>query len=241
MHRVDQEPRVVGEGGEAHAGVAVDLALGDVDVHADTEVAGQTGRSIQRLGAARECRVHADHASATGTQEPLVLFQAPTRAIGAVPVGDAVRADHPHPDFTARVRDDVERALDRIRRLVMIDDRGGAALERLERSEHRRPPDHLEVERDVEPPPDLLEDVDEPIRRRGRRGHAHARAPSTGGDARTRVRASSRSRVDHSSESADALRRIGRVDRHPPSRSCKAAATAPAVGTRPISPTPLMP
>ena len=36
-------------------------------------------------------------------------------------------------------------------------------------------------------------------------------------------------------------RRMGRVVRHSPSRSWSAAATAGAVGTRPISPTPLMP
>jgi hypothetical protein len=35
-------------------------------------------------------------------------------------------------------------------RLVVVDDRSGAALERLERAEHRRPSDHLEVERGIE-------------------------------------------------------------------------------------------
>ena len=34
---------------------------------------------------------------------------------------------------------------------------------------------------------------------------------------------------------------MGSVVRHWPSQACSAAATAPAVGTRPISPTPLMP
>jgi hypothetical protein len=36
-------------------------------------------------------------------------------------------------------------------------------------------------------------------------------------------------------------RRMGNEDRHSPSRAWRAAATAPAVGTRPISPTPLIP
>ena len=54
----------------------------------------------------------------------------------------------------------------------MVDDRRRSPLERLERPQHRRPPDHLEVERAVEPPPDELEDLREVARRSRRRRHA---------------------------------------------------------------------
>jgi len=47
----------------------------------------------------------------------------------------------------------------------MIDDRGRALLERFEGAEHRGPADHLEVQRGVEAPPDLLEDLLEVCRR----------------------------------------------------------------------------
>ena len=54
---------------------------------------------------------------------------------------------------------------------VVVDDRGRPALERLQRPEHRRPPDHLQVERRVEAPPHLLEDLREALRGARRRGH----------------------------------------------------------------------
>ncbi len=128
------------------------------------------------------------------------------------------------------VRDHVERALDRRWRLVMVDDRSRSTLERLERAEHRRPLQHLEVERDVEPPPHLLEDLDE--RRRRARGRRHAaserrvqvmvRADETG---RRRAHAGThqrgvtrrcrRSRLG-ASATWSATRRRGRARRQPP-------------------------
>ena len=53
----------------------------------------------------------------------------------------------------------LKRALDGVRRRVMVDDRRRPSLERLERTEHRRPPDHLEIKGTVEPPPHELEDL----------------------------------------------------------------------------------
>ena len=46
------------------------------------------------------------------------------------------------------------------------------AFERLERPQHGRPADHLGVERHVEPPPHLLEDLEEVGRLLRRRRHA---------------------------------------------------------------------
>ena len=50
-------------------------------------------------------------------------------------------------------------------------------IRRLGRAEHRRPADHLLVEGDIEPPPDLLEDLDEAGRlpRRGRHATSQRR------------------------------------------------------------------
>jgi hypothetical protein len=45
---VDEQPRGVSVGCEALSGVRVDGALGDVDVHADPEVAGESGRRLER-------------------------------------------------------------------------------------------------------------------------------------------------------------------------------------------------
>lgn len=78
-----------------------------------------------------------------------------------MPVGHPVGADDPDPDLSAGIGDHAEGALDRVRRLVMVDDRRASALEGLEGAEHGRPPDHLLVEGAVEPPPDQLEDLDE--------------------------------------------------------------------------------
>ena len=55
----------------------------------------------------------------------------------------------------------------------MVDDRRRAPLEGLERPQHRRPPDHLEIEGAVEPPPHELKGLAAKIARAcaGRRGH----------------------------------------------------------------------
>ena len=68
------------------------VALGDVDVDADTEVAGEAGRRLERLVAARERGVHADHPPPSGAEEPLVLGQPALGTSAPVAVGDAVGA-----------------------------------------------------------------------------------------------------------------------------------------------------
>ena len=105
-------------------------------------------------------------------QEPVVLLQPAACAVGAVAVGDAVAGDHTHADLGAGVGDHAQRSLDRVRRLVVVDDGGAPGLERFERSELGRPLEHLEVEGGVEAPPDLLEHRQEGRGRRRRRRHA---------------------------------------------------------------------
>jgi len=112
--------------------------------------------------------VYSHHAAAAGPQEPLVLGQAAAGAVGPVAVGDAVGAHNPDAHGGAGVGDDVEAAVDGVGTLVVVDDGGGPRFERFQGTERRRPPDHLEVEGGVETPPDLLQDLDEGLRRSGR-------------------------------------------------------------------------
>ena len=121
---------------------------------------------------ARERGMHADQPAPTGAQEALVLGQPAARPVGTVPIGHAVRADHAHADLGACLGDHVEAALDRVRALVVVDDRGRPRHQRLGRAEQRAGADHVEVEGGVEAPPDLLEDLAETRRLAGRRRHA---------------------------------------------------------------------
>ena len=67
----------------------------------------------------------------------------------------------------------------------------------------------------------------------------HAR--ETAGDGGARQKEAQRRAARGGAARAAAESFIGRRVRHDPSNSCSAPATAPAVGTRPISPTPLAP
>ena len=92
---VHDQPVVGGERLEPHAGVDVVEPLGDVDVHADAQVAGQVGGRFERVVLAGERGVHADHAAPAGAKESLVLGQAAQRCVVPVAIGDAVRAARP--------------------------------------------------------------------------------------------------------------------------------------------------
>ena len=177
VHAVHQQPIVGSERLEPRAGIAIGDALGNVDVHADTEVGGQIGGIIQRLVAAGERGVHTDHPAATGAQDTARSPARPRAGFGrAVTIGHAVGAADAHAHLGARVGDDRQAAVDRRRALVVVDDPRRTARQRLGRTEHRRPSDHLLVEGDVEAPPDLLEDLDEVGRCRGGAGMPRANA-----------------------------------------------------------------
>ena len=155
------------------AGVGVGRALGDVDVHADAEVGGQPGGRLQRVVGAGERGVHADQPAPAGAQEALVLGQPAAGAVGAVAVGHAVGAHDAHADLGAGLGDHVEAALDRVRALVVVDDRRSSRTAAPRRAPSRADgPQHVEVERGVEAPPDLLEDLAEVASASRRRRHA---------------------------------------------------------------------
>jgi hypothetical protein len=169
---VDEQPVVAGQCGEASGGAGVVGSLGDVDMDPDAEVGGEPSRGGEGVVRARERGVDADQSLAAGTQEALVLGEATAGAVGPVAVGDAVGADDPHADVGTGVSDHVERALDRVGALVVVDDRGRAGEQRLDGAQAGARPQHVEVEGSVEAPPDLLEDLPERGRRDRRGGHA---------------------------------------------------------------------
>ena len=238
VHGVGEDPPIVGAAGEARARRGVDGVFGDVHVHADAEIGREAAHRVERLVGERERRVRADEPAPARAQEPLVLGEAGLGAVGAVAIGDLVAAQHAHADLGARLRDHVEAALDRVRARVMVDDRGRPRLERLERAEQRAPAQHLEVEGAVDAPPDELEDLGERARACAAARACRARARSRGGCARRPGPGSWRSRRSSAligrgaSAATTATRRRDRAARR---------ATAPAVGTSPISPTPLIP
>ena len=118
----------------------------------------------------------------------------------------------------------------------MIDNGGRAALQRFDGTEHRRPFHHFEVELNIEPPPDVLKYFEEAGWLFGRGWHT---AGERGIEMVMTTHHSRRYGTHHSSTSAVGF--IGNEFLHRPSTCCSIAATAPEVGTKPISPTPLMP
>ena len=192
MHAVHEQPVVGGQRRQPRAGVDVVGSLGDVDVHADAEVGGEAGGRGQRVVGARERGVHADHAPAAGAQEALVLGQPAAGAVGRR--GGRSRRTRTRPARRPR------RRRRRSRRGCPRSRSGSRGGRRSPSCPHcsasiapsrRRPADHLEVERGVEAPPDLLEDLDEVGRLPRRRRHARAPASSRGGGGRTPGPASS--------------------------------------------------
>ena len=90
----------------------------------------------------------------------------------AVAVGGLVAQHRAQPHLLDRTPERRERAADEGRRGVMIDQQGGARERGLDRAGERREVDALLVERAVQLPPDLLEDLHEAARRRRRTRHA---------------------------------------------------------------------
>ena len=122
VHTVDEQPALIAEAGQPIGGVGVGGAFRHVNVHTHVVPAGQVGRRGQRVIGAGEGRVDADVATAACGEVALVLCEAALGPVGAVTVGDAVAAAHPHADLGARPGNHVERALDGVGRLVMIHD-----------------------------------------------------------------------------------------------------------------------
>ena len=80
--------------------------------------------------------MYAHHAPAPGAQEPLVFGQPPSGTIRAMTVGDPVGARDPYAYGGARLSDDVERPLDGLWRLMVVDDRRATTLKSLQGPQH---------------------------------------------------------------------------------------------------------
>ena len=167
-----EQPVVPGEAFEACRSVDVADTLADVNMDSDAEVLGESGRSLKRFVTAGEGGVDTDQRLAALLDEALVLFESAAGALGPVAIRDAVSTQDTHPDCGAGIGDHREGAFDGIGGLVVVDDRGGARLQRLERTELGGPVEHVEIEGSVEAPPDLLQDLLEVRWRLWRRRHA---------------------------------------------------------------------
>ena len=198
----------------------------------DPVLDGEVGRGCDGVVRAGEGGMEPDHPPAAVGQETAVLLQPPAGPVGPVSVGHPVGAHHPHPDLGAGVGDHRQRTVDRVGRLVVVDDRRAPDRQRFQRPQPGRPGDRVEVEGLVQPPPDQLQDLPERRGRPRRRRH-----PAGQRRVQVVVGADQPGRDGGGPHYTD----IGSCERHWPSWAWRAAATAPAVGTRPISPTPLMP
>ena len=239
-----EQPAVGGDAGPAARPASASTASSATWMCTPTPRSAASPRyRLQRLVGQGEAGVGADVVAATRDAEvALVLGQPGSRAVEAVAVGDLVAETTRTPTSVHASCDDVERC-PRSRWAT----RGGRrstvvpALERLERAEHA--PTHRIISRSrarVEPPPDQFEDLGEGASACVAVRACPAPAPSRGGGA-PQPSPGWCAPFGHPHASAPRAARIGSRARHSPSRSCSAAATAPAVGTSPISPTPLMP
>ena len=110
---VDDQPVVITVIDEPLPGVGI--AFRNVHMHPDVVLSRQLRRRSDRVVGAREGGMQADISLAfTVAQEPIVLGQAGSSTLGAVTVGDTVRARDPNADLLTGVGDHRERALDRI-------------------------------------------------------------------------------------------------------------------------------
>ena len=101
----------------------------------------------------------------------------PRRALVAaeIALGRAVAEQRADAELLAGLGEDRERALDEIRRFVMVDQRRRSREQRARHIVARRRAQGFGVERAVEPPPDPFQDLQEVLRRRTRRRHAIGR------------------------------------------------------------------
>ena len=180
----------------------VGRVLGRVDVEPDAGdgcrlaaggegLVGERERGVRPDHPAREREVLPPHA----VEEPPVLGDARLCPLEAVAVGRLVAEDGADPEAVQGLLDDVERAVDRVRRRVVVDERGRPGEQRLHPADEGGGPDALLVERAVEPPPDPLQDLREVRRRlegvrhpaRERRVQVRVRADVAGDDETARA------------------------------------------------------
>jgi hypothetical protein len=151
-----------------------------VHVHRGGVLSGQlTGRAdgLVRDGEGRVQTDEASHEGAlVGAKKALALGQSPATFFGSsVPVGGPVARGQADAELLGAVGQHVERALDEMGRLVVIDEGGGAVGERVGDGVARGRAQRGGVECAVEPPPDALQDLQEVRRRRRGCGQAQRR------------------------------------------------------------------
>ena len=214
-HALERSRRTAG------AGVLdVGQVLGDVDVDHRAELAGEPPGLPQRLVGDGEARVQADEPSARGRGSDSAAFRQAAPGLGeaAVPLGGAVAEERPDAEPLAGLRQHLERALDELRRLVVVDERGGAGEERPGDRLPGRGAQALRVERAVEAPPDPAQDLEEARGRGSRRRHPVRDQPAV----EVRVRAD-RTGDDVRARAVDAPRAGHRRRGHPPLRDGEGA------------------
>src|SRR5581483_271626 len=94
-------------------------------------------------------------------ESPAFGEAAPRFGDPAVALGRAVAEQRAHAELLTDIGEDVERTLDHVRRLVMIDDRRRPQRSRFCGVEARGGGERLLIERTIEAPPDALENLDE--------------------------------------------------------------------------------
>jgi hypothetical protein len=209
-------------------------ALVGVQVQPGVVLRRQLGGRGQRVVGAGEGRVQADDPArervmARGLGEAGGLAQAGLGVGVAVAIGGAVAEHRAQAERAGLLGDDVERAVDGARRLVVVDQRGHAGAQRLHRAHRRRAGQGLGVERAIQPPPHVLEDGAERGRGRRRPGHpareravqvgvGHHQAGDDGGAARVEHRrvGGERGRIDQpiTDHAEVELRHAGRIEGH---------------------------
>ena len=179
----------------------VDAVLRGVDVQPHAMRVGQCAATGQCFVGESETGVRAHHrprqaarCASVIADEAFVLVQARAAALGAVPVADFVAQRRAQTRFFKGAGQHIERAIDRVGRRMMVDQRGRAREQRFARRDHGRGADRLCVECPVEAPPHPLQDLEEVRRWLERVGHAaregrvgvHVRVDIAGHDQATR-------------------------------------------------------
>ncbi len=157
--------------------IDVGQILRDMHMQDGAEFAGESARLAHGVVGDGEARVQADHAAHQRRGWNAAALGQTARGLLApeIALGRAVAKQRAHAELLADLGENGERALDQIRRFVVIDQRGGAGEQRARDIVLCRRAQRFGVERTVEPPPHPLEDLHEIFRRRRGRRHAVAR------------------------------------------------------------------
>jgi hypothetical protein len=160
----------------APAVLDVEAVLGDVHVHARAPLGHGRGQEVEALVGEREARVGPDHAAGEGggaaREERPVLRDPGISPAEAVATGRLVAQHRSQPDLLDRPPQRRERPFDGGRRGMVVEEHGRPRARGLDRAHEPGEVYRLLVQRPVQSPPDLLQDLDEAARRLSRSRHA---------------------------------------------------------------------